>query len=66
MTDIIGVIRLFFYILTHPLGTYRFVKEMLVLFRVLHLDEFGRVLPLFQIPDDNQDSLLKEIEKGTE
>jgi hypothetical protein len=46
MTDIIGVIRLFFFVLTHPLVTYRFIKEILVLFRVLTLDVFGRVHPL--------------------
>ncbi len=63
MTDIIGVIRLFFFILTHPIGTYRFIKEILVLFQVLNLDVFGRVLPLFRLPDDDQDLLLTEIEK---
>ncbi len=63
MMDIIGVIRLFFFILTHPIGNYRFIKEILVLFRVLNLDGFGRVLPLFRLPDDDQDLLLKEIEK---
>ncbi len=57
MTDIIGVIRLFFFILTHPFGAYRFIKEILVLFRVLNLDMYGRVLPLFQMPIDDRDSL---------
>ena len=61
MADIIGVIRLFFFILTHPIGAYRFIKEILVLFRVLTLDVFGRVRPLFQIPNDDQDSLLKDL-----
>ena len=63
MTDIIGVIRLFFFILTHPFGAYRFIKEILVLFRVLSLDVFGRVLPLFRVPHDDLDSLQKETEK---
>jgi hypothetical protein len=59
MTDIVGMIRLFFFVLTHPVGTYRFIKEILVLFRVLTIDVFGRVRPLFQIPNEDQDSLLE-------
>ena len=58
MTDIIGVIRLFLFIITHPVGVYRFIQETLVLFRVLNLDADGQVRPLFQRPNEDQDSLL--------
>jgi hypothetical protein len=61
MTDIIGVIRLVLFILTHPVGTYRFIKDILVLFRVLHLDVFGRVLPLFQKPARAPSSPVYEL-----
>lgn len=38
MTDLVGLIKLGFYVLTHPIGTYRFMRMVKVLIRSLTLD----------------------------
>lgn len=51
MTDIIGTIKLILFVMRHPIGTYKFMKDVRVLIRVLSLDVFGNVAPLYQKND---------------
>lgn len=48
MTNVIGIFKLILFAIRHPIGTYKFIKDVDVLIRVLALDVFGSVVPLYQ------------------
>ena len=50
--DWIGMARLFFFVLTHPVGTFRFIQEIAVLIRILSVDVFGQVYPIVRRDPD--------------
>jgi len=46
MANVIGMARLFFFVLTHPVGTFRFAQDIAIVIRCLTLDVFGSIAPL--------------------
>jgi hypothetical protein len=51
LTDVWGLLRLLLFVLTHPVGTFRFIKAISTMTRVFTTDVYGQTASLYRRDD---------------